>query len=127
MEKYTFTDDTCGFHIHLSMKSKYSIDPLKLILFVEEDRIYKDFEDRMYNSYAKSIKDAHINKLNFTIDDLRKIAKKENIEKNMNLTKYLGLHLIELEKNHVEFRYIGGENYEKKFKEIRTLIVNYAF
>jgi hypothetical protein len=127
MDKYTRVDDSCGFHVHLSMKSKYPIDPLKLILFVEEDKIYKEFEDRIGNSYAKSIKDAHINKLDLSIDDLRKLAKKEKLEKNMNLEKYLGLHLIELDKNHVEFRYMGGKDYHKKFKEIRELIINYAF
>jgi uncharacterized protein (DUF3820 family) len=125
--KNGYTDNSCGFHVHLSMKSKNPIDPLKLILFVEEDKIYKEFEDRIGNSFAKSIKDAHINKLDLTIDDLRKLAKKEDIEKNMNLDKYLGLHLIDLKDNHVEFRYMGGYNYHKKFKEIRELIINYAF
>jgi len=37
----------------------------------------------------------------------------------------MGIHLIELEKNHVEFRYLGGE-YSSKFKQVKEVIANYA-
>lgn len=125
-----FTDRSCGFHVHMSMdKSKYELDPLKLLLFVEEGKIYEYFEERLFNNYCKSIENVHFSNLEmpFNPEDLKKIAKKEKIEKEMNTEKYAGVHLIELEQNHVEFRYMGGKNYHTKFKEVRNVIVNYAY
>ena len=122
-----YTDNSCGFHVHMSMDTKHEIDPLKLLMFIEEGKIYENFEDRVMNTYAKSIRKGHFDKLEpFTYDNLKTLIKKEKLDKKMNTEKYLGIHLIELEKNHVEFRYMGGKNYHKKFDDVRNIIANYA-
>jgi len=127
MSKYGHTDSTCGFHVHMSINNGSELDPLKLILFAEEGLVYKYFADRVDNRYAESIKKGHFNTMGpFTIDDIKELAKKNKIDKEFNTEKYLGIHLIELKKNHVEFRYMGGDDYHKKFKEIREIIANYA-
>ena len=123
-----YTDGSTGFHVHMSLNNHQEIDPLKLLLFVEEGLVFKHFEDRALNSYAISIQKGHFDKMEpFTNKDVINLAKKEKIEKNVNTDKYMGVHLIELENNHVEFRYLGGKDYHKKFKEIRDIIINYAY
>ena len=122
-----YTNKDCGFHVHMSMETKKEIDPLKLLLFMEEDRIYKDFEERIGNGYAQGIKKGHFDKLSpFNKDDIITLMKKKKLDKAMNTEKYMGIHLIDLEDNHVEFRYMGGTNYHKKFKEVKEVIGNYA-
>ena len=124
-----YTDSSCGFHVHMSLDSNdYELDPLKLLMFVDEGKIYEHFESRIHNNYAKRISKGHFMKMEpFNIDDIKKVAQKEKLNKRLNTEKYLGLHLIELEKNHVEYRYMGGEDYNSKYKEIRNIIVNYGY
>ena len=122
------TDSSTGFHVHMSMDTKQEIDPLKLLLFMEEGLVYKFFKERKYNAYATGIMKGHFSKLEpFTHDNIIDIVKKGKLEKDMNTDKYLGMHLIDLENNHVEFRYMGGADYHKKFKEVRKVIANYAY
>jgi len=127
MDKYAYTDDTCGFHIHMSINNGKELDPLKLVLFAEEGLIYKVFPDRIDNDYATSIKKGHFRFMKpFTIDDIKMMAKKNKIDKEFNTEKYLGIHLSDLKSNHVEFRYMGGKNYQRKFNDIKMLIANYT-
>jgi len=122
------TDSSTGFHVHMSMNDGAELDSLKLLLFTEEELVYKYFEERRNNTYAQSIKTGHINALEpFTIENVKALAKKEKLAKEMNTEKYQGLHLIDLENNHVEFRYMGATDYHKKFKEVRIVIANYAY
>ena len=127
IEDVGYTDSSTGFHVHMSLGEHYELDPLKLILFAEEGLVYKNFKDRMLNNYAVGIKKGHIDKLEpFTYSNIVAVAKKEKLDKEMNTQKYMGIHLIELEKNHVEFRYMGGKDYHKKFKQVREVIANYG-
>jgi hypothetical protein len=114
--------------VHLSIDGKAEVDPLKLLLFTEEGKIYKEFEERIGNTYALAIDKGHFSKLDpFTKENLMKLAKKEKLDKKLSLDKYMGVHLIDLGDNHVEFRYMGGTNYHKKFKEVREIITNYGY
>ena len=127
IEEVGYTDNSCGFHVHMSMDTKHEIDPLKLLLFMEEGRILQDFQERIGNTYAQSIKKGHFDKLSpFNKDDIVTLMKKSKLDKDMNTEKYLGIHLIDLEDNHVEFRYMGGKDYHKKFKETKAVVGNYA-
>jgi len=125
IDKYGYTDNTCGFHVHMSINNYKELDELKLILFAEEGLIYKVFPDRIGNDYTASIKKGHIDKMTpFTPENIKELMGKQN--KRLNIEKYLGIHLIDLENNHVEFRYMGGKNYHKKFDDVRNIIANYA-
>lgn len=119
-----FTDNTTGFHVHMSSKTG-EIDPLKLILFTEEDLIYKHFEMRKKNTYTKG-KKVHFDYLEVDTDDLLDIASNLIVKKKYNSEKYMGLHLYDLQDNHIEFRYMGGRDYHEKFDEVRQIIINYA-
>jgi len=127
IDKIGYTDDSCGFHVHMSMGSKYELDPLKLILFVEEGKIYEKFEERINNSYAVGIKKGHFNRIEpFSRADIKKMLRDKKIDSNLEFGKYLGVHLVDLKNNHIEFRYMGGRNYHKKYKDVESVIANYA-
>jgi hypothetical protein len=109
----------------MSFDKKYLEDPmmvskmntLKFILGFNEKQVYKFFPNRENSVYAKSIKwvmpkneavhfDAnHINPLNFIFPD----------------TKYYGVNFLKKEKNYLEFRYVGGKDYEKRQDDILYL------
>jgi hypothetical protein len=127
MKTHAITDSSCGFHVHMSMVNTSPIDPLKLLLFTEEGKIYKSFEERVGSSYAESIRN-NPNALTKGLDkkELTAISKGVIKTEKINMDKYLGVRMVELEKNHVEFRYMGDADYHKKFDEVRKLIVNYA-
>ena len=112
-----YTNSRCGMHFNISfndekMGSSFltSMNRLKFILDFDEDKIFKDYPDRQNSVYAKSIK--------FVIP-----ADKLSLETAKNVTqgdfifpteKYYGVNFLKLEKNYLEFRYLGGEDYEKK-------------
>jgi hypothetical protein len=128
IDKIGYTDNSCGFHVHMSMDKPYKLDPLKLLLFVEEGRIYKDFEERMFNEYAINIKKGHFDsKTPFTIEHIKEFAEKKSITKSLNFDKFIGVHLVDLKANHVEFRYMGGKDYHRKYKQVEEVIANYAY
>jgi hypothetical protein len=127
MKTNTITDDSCGFHVHISQKTKNPIDSLKLIFFVEEERIYKEFQSRIGNTYAHRIKHGHAKAFRLSKEDIDEIANHQVKQDKTSFEKYLGVRFVDLEENHVEFRYMGGANYHTKFKEIRKLIANYAY
>jgi len=126
IDKNGSTDSSCGFHVHMSLQIN-DLDTLKLILFAEEGIVYKHFANRIGNNYAKSIRDSHISVMEpLTVSDVIELSQGTTIEKNFDTGKYLGINLVDLRNNHIEFRYMGGADYHKKFKEVREVIANYA-
>ena len=122
-----WTDHTCGFHVHISLKpSEHSmVDPVKLMLFTEEGLIYKDFKDRIGNKMASALKEVHTsNDVVFNQKTVKQVL--NNGIRGMSKAKFSGLHLIDLESNHVEFRYMGAKDYHKKFDFVKTNVVNYG-
>jgi len=111
------TDSDTGFHINISLKNpNKKINPLKLLLFFEEGKVYNFFKNRKNNRYAQSIKylfdkdsDAPKNKTK-KLDDIE-----QEFSSKISMDRYFGVNLNHLiQKNYIEFRYIGGKGYEKK-------------
>ena len=120
-----YTSDRASIHLNMSFKPEYLEDPnmiqhmdvLKFILEFDEARVYKYFPTREDSTYAKSVKwimPKHeafyynadlINKDNFTFAN----------------TKYYGINFEKAQSNYLEFRYIGGKDYEKRQEDILTL------
>lgn len=120
-----YTTDRASIHLNMSFNPDYLEDPqmiskmnvLKFILEFDEARVYKYFPNRENSTYAKSIKwvmPKHeafyynadmINKDNFTFAN----------------TKYYGINFEKAQKNYLEFRYIGGKDYEKRTDDILHL------
>jgi hypothetical protein len=96
-----------------------NMDRLKFCLSFDEKRVYKEFPNRVDNTYAKSIKkiiptnpficSTNINSIN-----------PGNFKTPS--TKYYGVNFLKQQKNYLEFRYLGGENYEKKTQKILDLL-----
>ena len=112
------TTKQSGVHVNISLKNrvlKNRLDVMKFILSFDESLVYELFPDRKGNIYCNSIKsifpkNPHITfipeyKFNYLVPS----------------TKYFGVNFTKLEKNYLEYRYIGGENYHKKIDKILTL------
>ena len=121
------TDSSTGFHIHMSMKKPTKdFDYLKLLLFTDEGYIFDKFSDRINNSYVKSVKDKLKTDGSITKKDIKKIFDEKKI-----LTEFIGtahfdaVNYRSIKENHVEFRYMGS-NYSEKYKDIISVLCNYA-
>lgn len=121
-----YTNDRASIHINLSFDKKFLEDKdmvskmnvLKFILDFNEKQIYKFFPSREKSVYAKSIKwimpkdeayffdGSNISSMSYKFAD----------------TKYYGINFSKKEKNYLEFRYLGGADYEKKQDSIFYLI-----
>ena len=121
-----YTNDRASIHINLSFDKKYLEDPallskmnvLKFILDFDEQQIYKFFPNREKSAYAKSIKWV-MPKWEAFHFDANQVA--SNNFKFAD-TKYYGINFSKKEKNYLEFRYLGGTDYERKTDNILYLI-----
>ena len=119
IQQYGYTTDKSSIHMNISFDSQSDRDlsdlnPLKLLLEIDEDSIYNQYPNRKNNVYAKSVKQIipykEYNYSNVPI---------EMIKNNIKIPddRYYGinfLHLLEDNAhNRLEYRYIGGKDYEK--------------
>lgn len=122
-----YTNEKASIHINLSFDNKEigELNILKEILTIDEETIYKDFPTRKNNIYAKSIKKIIPYKdydfSSIDIDTIKNILKVPE-------DKYYGINFIHLNKlnnRRVEFRYLGGKDYQKKVGEITDIMDNF--
>lgn len=119
------TDDRCSLHINISFnndKTNKTIDKLnklKTILDMDEEMVYKYFPNRKNNFYCKSIKKI----IPFKNFDFSKNAI-EILTQSLELpdTKYYGINFLNIYDTRLEFRYIGGKDYQFKTAEILELM-----
>ncbi len=124
LQQIAHTTDRTGLHINISFpndsgKNIEKLNILKLILNLEETKIYDSFPDRKDNVYAKSIKNI------IPYKDYDYTNSTANILGNSLLlpnTKYYGINFATMGEGRLEFRYIGGENYQFKVNEILDLM-----
>jgi len=126
IEKNGYTNDRSSIHLNLSFdknlienKNRISkMNVLKFILDFKEDQVFKFFPKREGSAYAKSIKFVLPNKDTYFFDG-------KNINQN-NFTypdsKYYGINFDKRHKNYLEFRYIGGADWEKKTSTILHML-----
>jgi hypothetical protein len=92
---------------------------LKLVLSVDEDEIYYVYPSRKNNVYAKSVK----NVIPYKDYDFNNVPI-EIIKNNLSLPddKYYGINFLHInnpkETQRLEYRYIGGKDYEKNIGDI---------
>lgn len=121
------TNEYCAFQPNISFNSKYTnvrvqkLNILKFILEFDEDFVYSRFPNRIGNLYAKSIKNIYpLNKLTFNSNN-----KFDGRYYDLPIGKWYGFNFKKLENNYIECRYLGGIEYEKKYKELLE-IINYT-
>ena len=125
IEKNGYTNDRASIHLNMSFNPDYLVDKnmiqhmsvLKFILEFDEARVYKYFPNRKDSTYAKSIK--------WIMPKHEAFYYNENLISSDNFTfantKYYGINFEKAQKNYLEFRYLGGENYEKRVDDILHL------
>lgn len=124
IQEIGYTTERSGIHVNLSFNKEAAfkieaVNPLKLILAMDEQKVYDAFPDRVNNVYAKSIK----NIIPFAgYDYSTASATVLNNSLLLPYTKYYGINFSTLESGRLEFRYLGGEHYERKVEDLLNLI-----
>lgn len=121
------TDERCSIHINVSFdkdltenKDVTNVNKLKMILEIDEDLVFKYFPNRKNNFYSKSIKKLIPFKgYNYSTDAVNLTLNNFSLPDD---TKYYGVNLKEAFNGRLEFRYIGGKDYQHKTREIIELM-----
>jgi hypothetical protein len=122
---YGYTDEHCSLHVNISFNDESDIQVkncniIKLILNFDENFVYEKFPNRKNNIYAKSIKyiipfeEWHSPEV-----ALNTILQSLKLPEN---SKYYGINFNKVNENYLEFRYIGGANYEDKLDNILEIM-----
>jgi hypothetical protein len=122
IQNYGYTNEKASIHFNLSFigeKNLNDLNVLKLILNTNEEEIYSFYPSRKGNIYAKSVK----NIIPFKEYDFFNISI-ESVKNSLYVPedKYYGINFTHInsdkEKQRLEYRYIGGEDYEKSIGNI---------
>jgi hypothetical protein len=121
IQNYGYTNEKCSIHFNISFNDKNlnDLNTLKLILNIDEDEIYRTYPSRKDNVYAKTVKKI----IPFKEYDYFNIPIGV-VKNNMRLPgdKYYGVNFLhinnEKENQRLEFRYIGGKDYEKNIGQL---------
>ena len=122
LEQYNcYTTEKASIHFNISFKDKSlnDLNILKLILATNEDQIYNCYPHRKNNIYAKSVKKI----IPYKDYDFYNIPISV-IKNNLRLPndKYFGINFLHIneskESQRLEFRYIGGKDYEKNIGQL---------
>ena len=124
IQEIGYTTERTGLHINISFDKEFlnieGINPIKLILGLSEDYIYSFFPYRENNIYCKSVK----NIIPYKDYDFSKATSEllsSALFLHSGVNKYFGINFTCLNSGRLEFRYIGGDDYEWKIDETLTL------
>lgn len=121
-----YTNDRSSIHLNLSFDKdkigdKYRIakmNVLKFILEFKENQVFKFFPNREDSAYAKSIKFILPREDTYFFDG-NYISEKNFIYPD---SKYYGVNFDKRHKNYLEFRYLGGADWEKRTTDILYML-----
>jgi hypothetical protein len=121
IQNYGYTNEKSSIHFNISFHDKdlNDLNILKLILNTDEEEIYRNYPSRKGNVYAKTIKKI----VPFKEYDFFNIPISV-VKNNMRLPgdKYYGVNFLHInndkESQRLEFRYIGGKDYEKNLGQL---------
>jgi len=121
---YGETTNVCGFHVNMSLNGHPSlnirnINKIKMCLDIDENTIFEHFPTRKNNVYTSSVKNIQIKSPYLTYSSIGNISL-DGFQYPNN--KYYGINFAKLDKNYLEFRYLGGIDYETKYKETVEII-----
>ena len=122
------TNASCGLHINLGFSRKSEtkkIDEAKLVLLVDEHKWLKAFK-RTRNEFVEPMKKGLRLKKNDTQNRVFTKLKNKIILKD----KYDSINMSKLNikkgAGWIEFRIVGGKNYHKRLREVKTVILHFA-
>ena len=122
------TNASCGLHINLGFSRKSEtkkIDEAKLVLLVDEHKWLKAFK-RTRNEFVDPMKKGLRLKKNDSQDRVFTKLKDKIVDKY----KYDSINMLRLNikkgTGWIEFRIVGGKNYHKRLREVKTVILHFA-
>ena len=127
-----YTNERCSIHVNLSIDGNkiptnftiQNINIPKFILSFDENKIFDVFPRRKDSVYARSIKNIRPNRVMFYSPSLEEFSRS-----TLSLPadeKYYGVNFLKAEKGYLEYRYLGGADYQKKAKQILELVDYFA-
>ena len=134
IKNYGRTTSATGFHVNMSIKGisnlKRDIDMHKLVLFLDEEYIYKFFASRKNNEYAESLKKKILkSSAPIASSDIEEVVSNRKIKKFISSEHHDSITFEGLDDSHpthIEFRYMGGASYHKKWSNIKPIVARYA-
>ena len=124
------TNERCSIHINIAFDGKKlgtptnisNLDIGKFVLNFDENAVYEAFPDRRDSVYAKSIK------FIVPLSGMTQPSPERISWKNYMFVseKYYGVNFGKLSKNYIEFRYLGGADYEKKYNTIMNMTEHFV-
>jgi len=124
------TNERCSIHINVAFDGKKlgtptnvsSLDIGKFVLNFDENAVYEAFPNRRDSVYAKSIK------FIVPLSGMTQPSPERISWKNYMFVseKYYGVNFGKLSKNYIEFRYLGGADYEKKYNTIMNMTEHFV-
>lgn len=128
IDQYGYTTSRCSIHSNISFNTSIiepttpidNLDVLKFVLAFDEKPVYANFPDREKSVYARSIQSVIPNAFFF----YKSVPTDYSVFSNTIVPneKYYGVNFTKREKNYLEFRYMGGKDYEKKPKKVLDTI-----
>jgi len=120
------TNDSTGLHINISMPGIQHVDLVKLVLFMGEKHVLRQF-DRLNNMYTRS-------QAQNILDNVTGIGKLPRDSKAMtdlarsvlSDQKYSSVHITKLKHGYLEFRIAGGAGYHHKYEMIRDTVLRFV-
>lgn len=124
------TDGGTGFHVHMSIKGvdnlEGKLDPVKLVLLTDEEYIWQCFDERATSSYVTKMKEPLMRR-GINKEDLSNIVDHRKLKAlAMSSGHNDAINLSHWREGHVEFRYMGGSDYHRKYKTVETMIGRFA-
>jgi hypothetical protein len=124
------TNERCSIHINVAFDGKKlgtptnvsSLDIGKFVLNFNEDAVYEAFPNRKDSVYAKSIK------FIVPLSGMTQPSPASISWQNYMFVseKYYGVNFSKIPKNYIEFRYLGGKDYEKKYNTIMSMTEHFV-
>lgn len=124
------TNDRCSIHVNIAFDGKKlgtptnvsSLDIGKFVLNFNENAVYEAFPDRRDSVYAKSIK------FIVPLSGMTQPSPERISWKNYMFVseKYYGVNFSKIPQNYIEFRYLGGKDYEKKYNTIMNMTEHFV-
>ena len=127
-----YTTERCSIHANISINGVElptlfqikDMNVLKFMLSFDESKVYDVFPKRKNSVYARSIKEIKPNSSAFFINPNTTVYNRNAF--SIPDEKYYGVNFLKLEKGYLEYRYMGGLDYENKTKRILDLISYYV-
>jgi len=130
IKEHGTTNDKCSIHINVAFDGKKlgphtnvsKLDVGKFVLNFNEDKVFEHFPNRKDSVYSKSIK------FIVPLSNFHQESPEKTLSKNYMFVseKYYGVNFQKVPHGYIEFRYLGGKDYEKKYLDILQLTEHFV-